>query len=245
MRIFLNLAGACSLLYGMGSLTMNRLNTGVAAFLIIGIFFLLAAFFWGAIQSFLRKRKMLRTVLMVTFAAGICTSALLEGLILWGMKEQKPAHIDYIVVLGAGVKSGQPTPVLRARLDKAIEIHREYPETTIYVTGGLDPGESLTEGDVMKEYLLSHGIHPEKVVKETKATSTEENFAYTKEMMPIKVPKVMVVSSDFHLYRAKFYAKKHGFEPYSAGAPIPPSLIPLTHFREILAVAFMAAKEML
>ncbi|HHY75073.1 MAG TPA: YdcF family protein [Bacillus bacterium] len=81
------------------------------------------------------------------------------------------------------------------------------------------------------------------IVMEDQSTSTQENFEFTKQLMLIKHPKVIVVTSDFHLYCAKYYANKAGFEPYSAGASTPLSIVPLTHSRETLAVGFMSVRD--
>ncbi|HLO11055.1 MAG TPA: YdcF family protein, partial [Pseudoneobacillus sp.] len=81
------------------------------------------------------------------------------------------------------------------------------------------------------------------IVMENKATSTQENFEYTKKLIQTPNPKIIVVTSNFHLYRAKFYAKQNGFITYSAGASIPLSIVPLTHIREILAVGYMLVKN--
>ncbi|MFB6468094.1 YdcF family protein [Cytobacillus sp. Hz8] len=243
IRVLFAVLGALSIIYATVSLGKSRLNTGVLAFFVVGGLFVIAAAFYPAIFQFFHKRKKLKITVLTLISIGLICSVVLESFILFGIKDQHPKQVDAIVVLGAGVREGTPSPVLKLRLKKTVEVHRKYKNAMIYVTGGLDTGEEKTEAKVMKEYLVEHGVKSNLIVMEDKATSTEENFKFTKKMMSPIQRKIMVVTSDFHMYRAKYYAKKVGFDPYSASSGIQLSIVPLTHIREILAIGYMLARD--
>ncbi len=70
--------------------------------------------------------------------------------------EAQPA--DLILVLGAAEYSGRPSPVLRARLDHALDLYRQKLAPRILTTGGAGGDPVYTEGGVGRSYLMSHGV---------------------------------------------------------------------------------------
>ena len=95
----------------------------------------------------------------------------------------------------------------------------------------------------MRDYLVNHGICDEKIIVEDKSLSTLENYLFTKSILEeknIKHDSIVFVTNDFHIYRAKTYAKYCGFEdahPLSTRTDIftiTPALI-----REVLGVMDM------
>src|ERR1039458_1817777 len=71
-------------------------------------------------------------------------------------EEAQPA--DVIVVLGAAEYRGRPSPVLRARLDHALDLYRKHMAPRIMTTGGAGGDPVFTEGDVGRDYLTSQGV---------------------------------------------------------------------------------------
>ena len=93
----------------------------------------------------------------------------------------------------------------------------------------------------MAGYLVGHGIEASRIIKEMKATSTQENFKYSRKILLDeehidKNPKVMVVTSDFHMFRAKMLAYRNDFIPYSLPAKTWFGILPNNMFREYFAV---------
>ena len=122
---------------------------------------------------------------------------------------------DVVIILGAGVKNGKVSKALQLRLDAGIEYSRKNPDAYIVVTGGLTPQKNTTEAAVMRDYLANHGICDEKIIVEDKSLSTLENYLFTKSILEeknIKHDSIVFVTNDFHIYRAKTYAKYCGFE---------------------------------
>src|SRR5437764_294571 len=79
--------------------------------------------------------------------------------------EARPA--DVIVVLGAAEYRGRPSPVLRARLDHALELYKEKLASRILTTGGSGGDPVFTEAGVGRSYLISRGVPSEAIIVET------------------------------------------------------------------------------
>src|ERR1700757_3592724 len=79
--------------------------------------------------------------------------------------EAQPA--DVILVLGAAEYRGRPSPVLRARLDHALELYRRNLAPRSRTPGGPGGDPVFTEGPVGRSYLASHGVPAEAIIVET------------------------------------------------------------------------------
>lgn len=101
----------------------------------------------------------------------------------------------------------------------------ENPQTKILLSGGQGEGESITEAAAMERFLTKHGIEGTRIIKEEKSTSTYENFKFTREILREidgrESIKIMIITSDFHMFRAKFLAKQQGFISYGISAETP------------------------
>ncbi|MDP3228438.1 MAG: YdcF family protein [Acidovorax sp.] len=132
------------------------------------------------------------------------------------------APVQAIVVLGSGTPNGQPSPALRARLDKARELAATHPQAWVVVSGGVDFGETLSEGQVMGNYLREQGMDPARILQEERSTSTELNLQYSLPLLQQRGlglnAAVAVVTSDFHTVRAQRIARKIG---YTRAIPVP------------------------
>jgi uncharacterized SAM-binding protein YcdF (DUF218 family) len=130
--------------------------------------------------------------------------------------------VQAIVVLGSGTPNGQPSPALRARLDKARELAATQTQAWLVVSGGVDFGETLSEGQVMGNYLRGQGMDPARILQEERSTSTELNLQYSLPLLQQQGlglnAAVAVVTSDFHTVRAQRIARKIG---YTQAIPVP------------------------
>ena len=129
---------------------------------------------------------------------------------------------DVIVVLGAAEYHGRPSPVLRARLDHALELHRRGLATRILTTGGAGGDPQFTEGEVARDYLVLHGIPSEDISVEAEGDSTVHSMAAVSEIMRrMGLDSAIVVSDGYHIFRAKRILESHGMIVY--GSPRPSS----------------------
>jgi len=166
----------------------------------------------------------------------IVQSLIFSEIILYNAEYLQDKKIDYIVVLGAAVWENEPSPTLYNRLATAYNFAKDK-NVKIVVCGGQGSG-NMTEAEVMKRFLIEHGISPELIIQEKHSTNTFENLKYARSKMcaSLDQPKVLIVTSDFHLFRAKFLAKRLGFEAYGIPAETPTNTRIAMFFREYLAV---------
>jgi len=80
------------------------------------------------------------------------------------------------------------------------------------VSGGQGFDELISEAEAMKRYLIEKGISPDRIQLEDQSTSTYENLVFSKEIMTIENANVILVTSDYHMYRAKRIGKRVGFD---------------------------------
>ena len=160
-------------------------------------------------------------------------------LIINAKRKQMTKKADVLIVLGAGVQGIKLSKALKNRLDLAMEYWREHKETILIVSGGQGRQELISEAKAMKDYLLVNGVPEEKIISEDKATSTYENFKFSKEIIKSLFPdecSVLFVTSDFHIFRSGLAAKAVGLKVAGIGCQSPYYIIPNYYMREALAI---------
>jgi len=218
----------------------------IISFLLFGISAIVLNFMvlWtlGASKRFSRIAKVLRRIYMVCLSIGLIAFLVLQGLIISSAQTQE-AEVDALIVLGAGLRNGAPSHVLRTRLDAAIDYVQTREGVPIIVSGGLGQGQTITEAQAMFNYLTSKGIDENLVWMEGASTSTYENLAFSRELMKergldVDNAKVAVVSNEFHLFRAKLIAENAGLEAVGVAAETPGWALKVLYFiREGFALA--------
>lgn len=187
------------------------------------------------IQSLL-VRKLVCTLVIL----GILYFVFAEVLIAYNSSSQEDVEASYLIILGAGLHGSEVPPTLQERLLKGIEYLEKHPDTKVIVSGGQGFGEDITEGEAMERYLISKGIDAGRIIKEDKATSTMENFVFSKEILKKAegkdITRIVVITSDFHMLRAKMLARRAGFEPYGITCSTPVSVVVNNHIREYFAL---------
>lgn len=161
----------------------------------------------------------------------------------FGLNDTVRGDEDAIVVLGSGIRGEMLTVGLKNRLDEAAECYRQNNDALIVVSGGQGPQEDITEALAMERYLLSLGIPQEKILKEENATSTYENFLYSKEILDNtlgKNYKVCFVTNEYHVFRAGILAGNAGVAntTHSHSSTAVYTVLP-SCFRECMAVVKM------
>lgn len=183
----------------------------------------------------------------VCFWLLVAGAVFLAGMLVFvacsGYSNRATGDEQVVIVLGAGLRKDKPSLLLRYRLDAAYEFAQEHPDCIVITTGGQGVGETVPEGQAMRNYLIGKGLDPDRVLQETKSTSTEENFLFAKEILaPYGIDSSMpvaYVSNAFHCYRGGEYARRAGFTSARAvPAGIPLSAIPTCYLREVFAVLY-------
>ncbi len=188
-------------------------------------------------NSFLRIRRFVRMGIAVLLASFI----LIESLLLYNARDPLPSRADYLIILGAGLNGDKLSWTLWERVNKGFEILQDNQKMKVVVSGGQGLGEWITEAEAMQRYLIEQGIAKERIIKEERSTSTMENFRYTLKLLeqqPMFDPSepVLVITNDFHMFRAKLLAKRNGLIPLGVPSPTPWYLRPNAYLREYFAV---------
>ncbi|WP_251575418.1 YdcF family protein [Limosilactobacillus agrestimuris] len=181
----------------------------------------------------------------VIFCARVVNGITTLGLLIfWGSTIllqvfSKPVNADYLIVLGAGLRHGKVPPILAARLQQAISCWQLNDESTIIVTGGLLHGAQLSEAQAMADYLISHGIPKNKILLEEQAKNTWANLQNCQKLLQSRIkpnPKVVVVTSSFHVLRTKSYLWRLGLKWSLSPSRTPWKFQSLTVIRDYLGI---------
>ncbi|GGE73152.1 YdcF family protein [Priestia taiwanensis] len=151
-------------------------------------------------------------------------------------KQLPTKEADYLIVLGAGIRGDEPSLSLKYRLDTASEYMKESPTTKVIVSGGKGNSHAYSEAEVMEKYLVSNGISAERIIQEDKATNTQENISFSKELLPDDATNIVLVSSNYHVARAKLLAERQGLAVETLASATPNSVIVQLHAREYVAL---------
>ncbi|NEU29751.1 YdcF family protein [bacterium LRH843] len=146
------------------------------------------------------------------------------------------SNAAYLIILGASLKGEVMSLSLYNRMVTALDYLNENPNTKVIVTGGQGKGESITEAEAMARFLLEHGVSEKRIMKEDRSTSTYENLVLSQELLGTGQKEIVIVSNDFHLFRAGMIAKRLGFEPQFIAAPTPDVVKVQLWLREYAAV---------
>ena len=118
-----------------------------------------------------------------------------------------------IVVMGAAQYDGKPSPVLRARVDHAIQLWKRGLAPRLLVTGGRGPGDTTTEAAVSRRYALAHGVPDSAILIEPESRSTSESLRNVARMLQENRRDVILVSDPFHMLRLSILARRFGLAP--------------------------------
>lgn len=120
---------------------------------------------------------------------------------------------DAAVVLGAAQYDGRPSPVLRGRLDHALELYEDGLVGVIVVTGGKQEGDRFTEGQVGYLYLLDQGVPDGDLLLEDQGTNTWESLAAAARILRDReLIDAVLVTDGYHALRVNAIADELGLD---------------------------------
>ena len=125
---------------------------------------------------------------------------------------------DAIAVFGAAEYAGRPSPVLHARLDKAVSLYQhDIAPVIVTLGGGSDKDSGMTEGGVGRDYLLANGVPYDKIVAETTSVDTEQQVQRLAEIAQREhFRHIVVVSDGTHLFRIALLCRRAGLDVYTS-----------------------------
>lgn len=187
--------------------------------------------------------KTLKRLIALLLAMGVVYFAIIEIPIIDEASGDGDFDADYLIVLGAAVHGDTPSLSLVERLGAAKDYLDAHPNTVAIVSGGQGSGENMSEAQAMYDWLCKNGIDSERIVKEDKAVSTYENLKFSRELIngltDKSDPTIAVVSSEYHLCRAKLIAKSLDMEIHTVPAHTTYFTVKLNYFiREAFGVTY-------
>lgn len=133
---------------------------------------------------------------------------------------------DYIIILGCGFRrDGSLSPLLRGRVDRALEFWRGQRAATdrtatLVPSGGQGSDETMAEAEAMRRYLLEQGVPEEKILPEDRSRNTFQNMAYSRALIDVAGHggKVAFATTNYHVFRSGLWARLAGLEAEGMGS---------------------------
>ena len=161
-------------------------------------------------------------ILSLVLLCLILLAFVVTGVIIMSDGYMDKGDFQYLLVLGTTVEGDEPSPMLADRIRAAHQYLTDHPNVICIVSGGKGDDVNLSEAECMYNELVKMGIDPERIWMEDQATSTVENFQFSLALIEEKVgyrPRILgVLSSEFHLLRARMFAEEAGVTPIAIPA---------------------------
>lgn len=142
-------------------------------------------------------------------------------------RHKAPLGQDFLIVLGCGLKKdGTPTPLLKGRVDLALDFYRRQlaeggKPACFVVSGGQGPDEVQSEAASMRGYLLEQGIGEDRIRVEDRSRDTAENMRFSRAIIDRENPKARIAffTTNYHVFRSGLKARQAGMKAVGMGAP--------------------------
>ena len=185
-------------------------------------------------------------ILVVLVCIGFVYFCIVEVPIIKNARTDEDAERPYLVVLGAAVHGDDASLSLVHRLRGVLDYMEQYPDCVAIVSGGQGKGENMTEAKCMYDWLTAHGIEGSRIIMEDRATSTAENLAFSFDIIrSLGVEpdgNTAILSSPYHLFRAKSMARSMGVEAAGVAGHWDYPILTINYFiREAFGVTHMWA----
>lgn len=225
-----SLAHILSLMFGLGLVGL--------------VVYIGAVFVVGSIDpsaAFEMVRWLLFAALPIAYLSFVFLAFVFQSLVYGLVAPRVSRRANAVIVLGAGLKNGEVTDLLAARLDRGKKIFERLtdPESVLIVSGGQGADESHPESRAMADYLLERGTDPDRLWEETESTSTEENLILSAKLLAAEgrdQPRCLVVTNNYHVFRAALLMRKLEISGHAVGAKTAPHYWPSAFLREYLAI---------
>ncbi|WP_426453727.1 YdcF family protein [Paenibacillus sp. S-38] len=157
-------------------------------------------------------KRVFRMLLIVLLAALLWVGWIQYRIETQADTDQEPRQVG--IVLGASLWKDAPSPALRERLDRAVELYESGRVPYLIVSGGYDvPTSKMTEAEGMRNYLVSKGIPSKRILLENRARSTYENLLFSKQIMEEhQWTSAVIITHRYHSVRALDIAKYLKYE---------------------------------
>ncbi len=168
--------------------------------------------------------KVIKNLIVALLCIGIIGAVAVSGIDLYVRKstedyilspENAGSGYDCILVLGCGVRGNSPSHMLEDRLLQGIELCKNGASEKMLMSG--DHGrDGYDEVNVMKDFAVERGIESENIFMDHAGFSTYESMYRARDIF--KAKKILIVTQDYHLYRAIFDARALGLDAYGVSS---------------------------
>ncbi|WP_226641917.1 YdcF family protein [Mesobacillus subterraneus] len=184
----------------------------------------------------MKNKSLLKKLVAACLLISMCYVGFLHYKIVENSKLDVPKNADYLIILGARVKGTVPSLALQYRIDHAAMYLKENPNTVAIASGGKGPGEDISEAESIKRELIGYGIDESRIRLEDQSTDTYENIRFSKKFIPEEAESGLLVTNDFHIYRAKMIADDEELKIGGLPAKTPIQAVLKSYTREYLAL---------
>ena len=202
-----------SLFYAILIVNISGIRTSFLSFwfalavISLGVSFLLSYLFHSSSHG----QHIVARVLLGLIWFAITIFCIVESKIIIESMKPPATNAEYVIVLGAQVRGSNPSKTLYMRIKTAAQYLIENPTSKVICSGGQGNGEDITEAFAIQQGLLAQGIQQNRIIIEDESTNTVENLIYSKEKIANLDANVVIITSDFHVYRAKKIAEHLGY----------------------------------
>ena len=218
-------------------------NLGTVTGITLSLVLILYSFNIGKWNQWFRdgstKKNVLSLIVQIVII-GILILALYTSYLIF-----KPGRINTtdnrtVIVLGCEVnKDGTPSVLLESRLKTAKQYLLEHPSEVVVVSGS-NMRNHDSEAESAYRWLIANGIDKDRIYKDTKARSTQENIANAYQIIKENNlnKNVALTTNSFHMNRALHTAKKLNINATALESPTPWWLWPTYYIREMYAILY-------
>jgi len=213
--------------------------------IVILVFFALMLFRFGDRDALFATNHFLNILFVFIFYSYFIFGFAFTGFMLYSILYlfiPKKKHYDFIIIHGAGLLGGEKvTPLLKRRIDKAVEAYHKSKNSNIKIiaSGGQGGDEKISEAQAITNYLLEETDVPQDaIILEDQSRTTYENLLFSKELGEklVAKPQFLFVTNDYHVFRTSTYARKLKMKGDGLGCRTAGYYIPSAFIREYVAL---------
>ena len=213
--------------------------------IVILVFFALISFRLGGQNELFYTNHFLNILFVFIFYSYFIFGFAFTGFMLYSILYlfiPKKKHYDFIIIHGAGLLDGERvTPLLKRRIDKAVEVYHKSKNSNIKIiaSGGQGADEKISEAQAITNYLLEETDVPQDaIILEDQSRTTYENLLFSKELGEklVAKPQFLFVTNDYHVFRTSTYARKLKMKGDGLGCRTAGYYIPSAFIREYVAL---------
>ena len=172
--------------------------------------------------------KILHHILLILLALCVLGTALAFGVSGWVVLHERnsilsaedapPEDMDCILVLGCGVDAqGRPKPMLHDRMTVAVELYEKGWADKLLLSGD-NSGPVYNEVGAMETFALEHGVPNEALLLDNEGFNTDASIRRARDVFGME--RVVIVTQEYHLFRALFLAESYGLEASGVSATL-------------------------